>query len=81
VSIELLHRQAHLPGIQVTDQQLGTRRMQLLGQRVTHIAQALHRHPQAFQVVAAQAAMDVARMPANTPIAAWGEGRLTQWCW
>ncbi|MNH27741.1 hypothetical protein D3C79_878640 [compost metagenome] len=55
MGVELLHRQPHPTGVQVTHQQLGTCCVQLLGQCVTHIAQALHRNAQAFEVAAAQA--------------------------
>ena len=53
--VELLHRQLHPALVVIADQQLGTRRMQLFGQGIADIAQPLHRHPQALQVVAAQA--------------------------
>ncbi|MOA31086.1 hypothetical protein D3C78_1522250 [compost metagenome] len=39
----------------VADQQLGTGGMQLFGQCIADITQPLHRHPQTFQIVAAQA--------------------------
>ncbi|MCY1423352.1 hypothetical protein D9M71_390610 [compost metagenome] len=38
----------------VADQQLGTRRMQLLGQRIANIAQPLYGNAQAFEIIAAQ---------------------------
>ncbi|MNZ49171.1 hypothetical protein D3C78_669320 [compost metagenome] len=51
---ELLHGQLHLAVIDVTDQQFGTGGVQLFGQCVPDIAQALDGHAQAFEVVAAE---------------------------
>lgn len=55
VRAQLLHGQLHLAMVDVAHQQLGTCGVQLLGQRVTDVAQALHGHAQAFEVVTAQA--------------------------
>ncbi len=82
-----LDRQLHPAGIEVADQQLGAD-AQLLGQCVADGAEPLHRDPQAFQVVAAERAWALARIPANTPRAVCGEGSpawvvLVTWrvCW
>ncbi|MNH05364.1 hypothetical protein D3C79_646850 [compost metagenome] len=55
MGIELLHRQPHPPRVQIAHQQVSTRRMQLLRQRITDIAQPLHRNPQPLQVITAKA--------------------------
>ncbi|VFT04547.1 Uncharacterised protein [Pseudomonas aeruginosa] len=85
---ELLDGQLHPAGIEVADQQLGADRRQLLGQCVTDVAEPLHRDPQAFQVVAAEARLGAGANPANTPRAVCGEGSpawvvLVTWrvCW
>lgn len=52
---QLFHGQLDLAGVDVADQQFGASGMQLLGQGITDIAQALDRHPQALEVIAAQA--------------------------
>ncbi len=55
VRAQLLHGQLHLAVVDVAHQQLGTGRVQLFGQGVANVAQALDRHAQALKVVAAQA--------------------------
>ncbi len=60
---ELLDRQLHPAGIEVADQQLGADRRQLLGQCVADVAEPLHRDPQAFQVVAAEARLGAGANP------------------
>ncbi len=60
---ELLDGQLHPAGIEVADQQLGADRRQLLGQCVADVAEPLHRDPQAFQVVAAEARLGAGANP------------------
>ena len=55
VCAELLHGQLHFALVDVADQQFGAGGMQLFGEGVTDVAQALDRHAQAFEIVAAQA--------------------------
>lgn len=52
---QLLHGQLHFAVVDITDQQLGTGRVQLFGEGEADVAQALDRHTQAFEVVTAQA--------------------------
>ncbi|MNR30684.1 hypothetical protein D3C85_1481510 [compost metagenome] len=45
---QLLDGQLHTAAVQVADQQLGTRCMELFGQGVAHVAETLHGDAQAF---------------------------------
>jgi len=55
VCAQLLHGQLHLAVVDVADQQFGPGGVQLLGQGITDVAQALDRHAQALEVITAQA--------------------------
>ena len=78
VRAQLLHGQLHLAVIDIAHQQFGAGGMQLFGQGKTDVAQALHRHAQAFEVIAAQAGHSGganAREHAHGCVGRWVAGR------